>query len=85
MLNGFLAVYKANLDLIVYVIGGSQQNELMLSCVLDTYFETLSEILKYEGRYDFFLIVVRPQMDKQAFLESYEQALLALDEIVDRG
>lgn len=46
MLDGFVAVYKANLDVIVYVIGSAQQNELMLMSALDTYFEVLSEVLK---------------------------------------
>jgi hypothetical protein len=31
----------------VYVVGAAEQNELLLSCVLDTFFETLAESLKY--------------------------------------
>lgn len=46
MLNGYVAVYRANLDLIVYVIGSAGQNELMLTCVLDTFFDVLTELLK---------------------------------------
>lgn len=47
MLNGFIAVYRPNLDVVIYVLGTAQQNELMLSCVLDTIYEVFSEILKY--------------------------------------
>lgn len=47
MLNGYVAVYRANLDVVVYVIGSSGQNELMLTCVLDTFFDVLTELLKY--------------------------------------
>lgn len=47
MLNGFVAVYRANLDVIVYVVGSSGQNEMMMACVLDTFFDVLTELLKY--------------------------------------
>lgn len=47
MLNGFVAVYRANLDVIVYVLGTAVQNELMLSCVLDTIYDVFTELLKY--------------------------------------
>lgn len=72
MLDGYVAVFRANLDCIVYVVGGASQNEMMLAAALDTYFETLSEVLK-------------PQLDKKSLLDNFEMAVLALDEIVDRG
>jgi hypothetical protein len=46
MLDGYVAVYRANLDVIVYVVGTAAQNELMLMTALDTYFDVLSEVLK---------------------------------------
>lgn len=49
MLDGYVAIFRANLDCIVYVVGGAQQNEMMLSCVLDTYFDVLTELLKYSS------------------------------------
>ncbi|PJF17774.1 hypothetical protein PSACC_02411 [Paramicrosporidium saccamoebae] len=67
MCEGRVVVFRANLDLMVYVVGAAEQNELLLSCVLDTFFETLAESLK-------------PQLDKRAFLEHYDTAALALDE-----
>ena len=44
--GSLVAVYKSNLDLIVYVLGTAIQNELVLSSVLETYFDTLVELLK---------------------------------------
>lgn len=46
MLNGYVAVYRANLDLVVYVVGSAGQNEMMLTCVLDTFYDVLTELLK---------------------------------------
>lgn len=87
MLNGYVAVYRANLDLIVYVVGTSSQNELVLTCALDTIFDVFSELLKYVKGYHVrvFIPVCRPQMDKSGFVENFELVALALDEIVDRG
>lgn len=42
-------MYRANLDVILYVVGRPQQNELLLACVLDTLCDTLSEVIKYAG------------------------------------
>lgn len=72
MVEGLVAVYRTNLDVFVYVVGGARQNELVLAAVLETYFETLSDLLK-------------PQLDKKTVLENYDVACLALDEILDKG
>lgn len=52
MLGGFVAVYRANLDCIVYVVGDAAQNELMLACALDTFYDVLNDLLKYPARHD---------------------------------
>ena len=44
--NGYVAVYRSNLDLFFYVVGRNGENELMLSSVLDTLFDVLAEILR---------------------------------------
>lgn len=46
MVGGSVAVYRANLDLVVWVVGSSDQNEMVLACALETFYETLSEMLK---------------------------------------
>lgn len=48
MCEGRIVVFRANLDLLVYVAGAPEQNELMLATVLDTYCDVLSELIKYE-------------------------------------
>lgn len=47
MCEGRIVVYRANLDLLVYVVGASEQNELMLASVLDTFCDALSEVIKF--------------------------------------
>lgn len=47
MCDGRIVVYRANLDLLMYFVGAPEQNELMLAAILDTYFDTLSEVIKY--------------------------------------
>jgi hypothetical protein len=47
MCEGKIAVYRSNLDLLIYVVGAPEQNELALSTVLDTFFDALVEIMKY--------------------------------------
>ncbi len=47
MLDGYVSVYRANLDMIVYVVGSAAQNELVLATALDTFFDILSDLLKY--------------------------------------
>lgn len=46
--EGHIVVYKANLDVILYVVGRPQQTELLLACVLDTLYDTLTEVIKYD-------------------------------------
>lgn len=48
--EGHIVVYKANLDVILYVVGRPQQTELLLACALDTLYDTLTEVVKYDGR-----------------------------------
>lgn len=51
MCESRIVVYRANLDVLVYVVGGLEQNELLLACALDTFFDALSEIIKYASRF----------------------------------
>ncbi|XP_019062460.2 coatomer subunit zeta-2 [Fukomys damarensis] len=71
-LGGLTVVYKSNVDLFLYVVGSSQENELMLMSVLTCLFESLSHIL-------------RRDLEKQWLLENLDGAFLVLDEVVDGG
>ncbi|KAM6174293.1 coatomer subunit zeta-2 [Erethizon dorsatum] len=71
-LGGMTIVYKSSVDLFLYVVGSSQENELMLVSVLTCLFESLSQIL-------------RRTVEKRWLLENLDGAFLVLDEIVDGG
>ncbi|XP_030077322.1 coatomer subunit zeta-2 isoform X5 [Microcaecilia unicolor] len=45
-LEGMTIVYKSSIDLFFYVVGSSQENELMLVSVLTCLFESLSHMLR---------------------------------------
>lgn len=71
-LGGMTIVYKSSIDLLLYVVGSSSENELMLMSVLACLFDSLSHIL-------------RKNVEKRWLLENMDGAFLVLDEIVDGG
>lgn len=72
LLDGHVCVYRSNVDLFFYVIGGSQENELILVSVLNAI-------------YDSFSTVLRKNVEKKALLENMDIAMLIIDEICDEG
>jgi len=70
--DNHLAVYKHSLDVIVYVIGPTSENELMLHSALIAFSDALSMLL-------------RNQVEKRALLENLDLVLLCLDETIDDG
>jgi coatomer subunit zeta len=72
MLDGLTVVYKSNVDLFFYVMGGKQENELILLSVLNCLFDTISLILK-------------KNVEKRALLDNLDVVMLAFDEICDGG
>jgi len=72
MLDGMVCVYRSNVDLFFYVMGGSNENELVLVNVLNCVFDTVSQIL-------------RKNVEKKGLLENLDIVMLAVDEIVDGG
>ncbi|XP_028310646.1 coatomer subunit zeta-2 isoform X2 [Gouania willdenowi] len=71
-LEGMTIVYKSSIDLFFYVVGSSQENELMLMAVLNCLFDSLSHIL-------------RKNIERRCLLENMEGAFLVVDEIIDGG
>lgn len=65
-------VYKEYSDCIVYVVGGINENEVMLYNVL-------------QGLTGAFEIILGSVIDKAALLESYDRIIIAIDETVDDG
>ncbi|KAI8816435.1 coatomer protein complex, subunit zeta 1-like protein [Fimicolochytrium jonesii] len=67
-----IVVYKNSIDLLIYVLGSAEENELILSHLLNSFYETLSILLK-------------GLVEKRTILENYDLVALALDETVDGG
>jgi hypothetical protein len=70
--NNVITVYRGAADVMFYVVGGNDENELILLSVLTAYFDTIAKLLKN-------------QVDKRTMLENLDYVLLALDELVDGG
>ena len=72
LFEGRLAIYKASTDLIFYIIGSADENELMLSLALNSFHDALS-------------VLLRNQIERRAVLENYDITMLCLDETIDDG
>ncbi|EMP33786.1 Coatomer subunit zeta-2 [Chelonia mydas] len=71
-LEGLTIVYKSSIDLFFYVVGSSQENELMLVAVLTCLFDSLNHML-------------RKNVEKRSLLDNLDGVFLVVDEIVDGG
>ncbi|XP_067869732.1 coatomer subunit zeta-1-like isoform X2 [Heterodontus francisci] len=71
-LEGLTIIYKSSVDLYFYIVGNSQENELMLMAVLNCLFDSLSQML-------------RKNVEKKSLMENMDGVLLIMDEIVDGG
>lgn len=72
LFENHIVVYKEYSDFIVYVVGGLDQNEVMLYNVL-------------QGLTGAFEILLKSQLDKRSLLEDYDMIVIAIDETVDDG
>ena len=72
MLDGLTVLYKSNVDLYFYVLGGAHENELLLMSVLNCVYDSISQIM-------------RKNVEKRALFENLDIIMLALDEICDGG
>lgn len=68
----YVIVYKSMGSLIAYVVGSSEENELMLLACLTTFRDVMDALL-------------RGRVDKISMLENLDYVLLTLDELVDDG
>lgn len=46
MFDGITAVYRSNVDLIFYIVGDQEENELMLMSVLSTFYDSVAILLR---------------------------------------
>lgn len=72
LFDGRLAVYKHSLDIIIYLVSGPAENELMLVSALHAFTDAVGMLLKN-------------QVEKRAVLENLDLVLLCLDETIDDG
>lgn len=72
LFDNHAVVYKDYPDFVVYVIGGLDQNEVLLYNVL-------------QGLTGSLEIILNSQLDKRSLLESYDMVVIAIDETVDDG
>jgi hypothetical protein len=71
--DSHLILFKTSLDCILYVVGPSIENELMLSSLLGALYDSIT------------LLLQSGQMEKRAVLENLDLISLAVDETVDDG
>ncbi|KAI0565090.1 coatomer protein complex subunit zeta [Gracilaria domingensis] len=69
--KNFVIAYKQSDDLLMFVVGGALENELIMAEVLQSLDETLN-------------ITMREQVYEEAVLENLETVLLVVDELVDQ-
>ncbi|CAN6481914.1 unnamed protein product [Victoria cruziana] len=72
MFDGYIVIYKFIADLHFFVSGGDDENELIISTVLQAFFDAVG-------------ILLRNNVEKRTALENLDLILLCLDEIVDGG
>lgn len=70
--NEVTVLYKLVGDLVIYVTGSSDENEVLLFTVLSALSESLN-------------ILLRGAVEKKSVLENLDLVLIAIDEIVDEG
>ncbi|KAL6714644.1 Golgi-to-ER vesicle coat component [Lecanora helva] len=70
--DGRIVVFKMEGDVMIYVVGGAEENEILLFGVVLALRDSLSILLKNST-------------DKRTLIENYDLVSLAIDEIVDDG
>ncbi|OAL28855.1 hypothetical protein AYO20_09335 [Fonsecaea nubica] len=86
-----VVVFKMESDVMLYVVGGPEENEILLYNVVLALRDTLSILLKSVYRPHFFSLTAtdkgdyRNSTDKRTIMENYDLVTLAIDEIVDDG
>lgn len=90
MYDGRIVVYKMEGDVMLYVVGGSDENEILLFSVVLALRDSLAIILKYvllrlAKEKNPRITRCRNSTDKRTIIENYDLVSLSIDEIVDDG
>jgi hypothetical protein len=71
--DGHTIVFEVTAEVTLAVVGGAEENEMVLVSVLQCLSESLQQLLKLSA------------LDKRSLLEKYDVILLVVDEMVDDG
>lgn len=85
-----VVLYKMESDVMIYIVGSVEENEIMLYNVVLALRDSLHLLFKYDHsilttRDRALLTIPRQQVDKRTIVENYDLVSLAIDEIVDDG
>lgn len=91
--DGRVVVFKMEGDVMLYVVGGGDENEIMLFGVVLALRDALAILLKsvYPSPFHIHPVVLhlidcsRNSTDKRTLIENYDLLSLAVDEIIDDG
>ncbi|KHJ92562.1 clathrin adaptor complex small chain [Oesophagostomum dentatum] len=72
LLDGVTCIYRSNVDLYMYVLGSSRENELVLESLLNCLYDAISTVL-------------RKNVEKKALIDAMDTCILIIDEICDEG
>ena len=80
-------MYRASEGITYYIVGGMEENELLLASVLGTLLEVLNMLLRYvyKSCVSYPHRKYRNKVDKRSLLDNWDTLLLAIDEIIDEG
>ncbi|KAH8554273.1 Longin-like domain-containing protein [Umbelopsis sp. PMI_123] len=78
MYDNQIVLYRSNIDIFFYVVASADENELMISSMLNAFYDAVSTLLRYMYGY-------RHQLEKRSILDNLDLVVLCLDETVDDG
>ncbi|CAO3677412.1 unnamed protein product [Umbelopsis vinacea] len=72
MYDNHIVLYRSNIDIFFYVVASADENELMISSMLNAFYDAVSTLLRH-------------QVEKRSILDNLDLVVLCLDETVDDG
>eukprot|EP00906_Rhabdomonas_costata_P022974 RCo033084 len=72
LMENHTVLYRFDEEVYYYVIGGAEENEVVLFQVLCCFYDSLGQLLKHS-------------VEKKSLLENYELIILVCDEMIDDG
>ncbi|KAI7854404.1 Longin-like domain-containing protein [Circinella umbellata] len=67
-----VVLYRSNIDIFFYVVGSTEENELILLSMLNAFYDAVSTLLRF-------------QVEKRSVMDNLDLVVLCLDETVDKG